>query len=1114
MLPSPFDDPERLTSDQNDLINRLIEEYEDLAESEPRPEVGNLLSSCPDELRPQLLYEFCGVDFHQLVQQLKLRFPNDHDVVTTALRDRAMYLAHSWSQSADEPNLRLHSTVDAEPEINGYRIERMIGEGAMGQVWLAEQLLGVRREVAIKVIKHGMNSREILARFEQEKQTLAKLGPDGIASVYDSGLTKDGRPYFAMRFVDGTALDQHCVNHDLSVKARLELFLSACRVVRHAHQNAFIHRDLKTSHLLVTDHDGQTSVVIIDFGLAKDISKRSSYVETQHGQLLGTYHYMSPEQATPGSVNIDTRSDIYSLGCVLYEILTGQPPLEPDYIDKHGLPKTIDRILGTPPPAPSSISTIPLDADIDCIVLKSLEKEPDRRYPTVDEFAKDIKRYLNREPIEARPASRFYKTRRFAQRNPVLVTAGILAFAALAMGLIVALHSSARSARAEKIAKEQKANADRLRVAAEQAARKSQWQTYAAKIQRAGTEWEHGDGFQANEILSTTKPEFRDWEYHFLKNALTAHDLSVAHIHESMIADMAISPDGKFLYTIGGDPWIGVWRRNDSKSPFVFSRKIPYQAAFGARIHATSNGKYLVCAGHTNVYRINLATDKQELFVALQERIRDISVHPTCERLVVAAGRRVLAFDLESKQAFVDELYQLSFVPWCLSYSKSGHYLVVGGERLALWELNDGRPTSIQPVRLTSQFLKGTVVSVAISPDEQRIATGDSNGFLAIRSAEDLALESEANGHKGWIESVRFNADGAKIVSTSRDQTVKTWDTVVGTIDSSMKGHSRRVSRGLFIGEGELVSSGWDEDLRFWKSRPRSFVEKLGNHTRVVMCATISPNQKYLASGGWNKTVEIRSLENEAPHQELPHDESISYLAFSPNSSLLAVANGPAIHIWDFSTETITKVLRGHGHNVTSLCFNSDGTRLASSSADKTVMTWDCDDWSEAHHPLEHPAAVRHVCFDIHDKSVLTACADANVRKWDLLTGKQIVLHGHKAQAEHIAMSPNGETFASCALDGTIILWDRRSLKQLRTLTLPVKVIRSIAFNHSGCRLLSSGTDGTVRVWSVESGEQVLALNASVDSITHVEFARNGKSFVSSGNDGKVMLWKTERKGQ
>jgi serine/threonine protein kinase len=399
--------------------------------------------------------------------------------------------------------------------IGPYKLMEQIGEGGMGLVFVAEQQQPVRRKVALKIIRPGMDSRQVLARFEAERQALALMDHQNIAKVYDAGTTESGRPYFVMELIHGVPLTEYCDANQLTPRQRLELFVPVCQAIQHAHQKGIIHRDIKPSNILVTMYDDHPVPKVIDFGVAKAIEQRltEKTVYTQFGTLVGTFEYMSPEQAELNAFGVDTRSDIYSLGVLLYELLTGTTPLERARLREAAFGEIIRLIKEEEPPRPSvRLSTsgaLPkvaaarktdparlsklLRGELDWIVIRCLEKDRARRYDTASGLARDVERYLKDEPVEARPPSALYRFGKFARRNRAALLTTALVAAALVVGTALSTWQAVRATQAEELA--------RARLADVEAANK-EVQRNTALLFRIG-----------DPELLTPAPSWETWQY-------------------------------------------------------------------------------------------------------------------------------------------------------------------------------------------------------------------------------------------------------------------------------------------------------------------------------------------------------------------------------------------------------------------------------------------------------------------------------------------------------------------------------------------------------------------------------------------------------------------------
>ncbi len=398
------------------------------------------------------------------------RLPPDRQLLAELRRLEREYLTASFG--AEDPHATAMASTDHHAEmasaekgdeddankvIGNYKLLQKIGEGGMGMVYMAEQTQPVSRRVALKIVKPGMDSREIMARFEAERQALAMMDHPNIARVLDAGTYEKSRPYFVMELVRGVTITKYCDDRQLSLRQRLELFVPVCHAVQHAHQKGIIHRDLKPSNVLVAQYDTRPAPKVIDFGLAKAIGHKltEKTMYTRFGQIVGTVDYMSPEQASFNQLDVDTRSDIYSLGVLLYELLVGETPFDKKRMHTAAFDELLRIIRLEEPPRPSArlsssgmrpeiaakrkseakSLSLALRGELDWVVMRAIEKDRDRRYQSASALAEDIQNYLTGEPVSACPPSAQHRFQKFARRNRVALTATAMVFAALLAGL-------------------------------------------------------------------------------------------------------------------------------------------------------------------------------------------------------------------------------------------------------------------------------------------------------------------------------------------------------------------------------------------------------------------------------------------------------------------------------------------------------------------------------------------------------------------------------------------------------------------------------------------------------------------------------------------------------
>jgi eukaryotic-like serine/threonine-protein kinase len=433
--------------------------------------------------------EFTGRDNPALRARLQLLLDRQMEANDFFDIETAPVLPAEESSRSEQPEAE-NSTEGVGTQIGRYRLLERLGEGGCGVVYLAEQQGPVRRRVALKIIRLGMDTESVIARFEMERQSLAMMDHPNIARVFDVGTTRTGRPFFVMQWVDGEKITDYCNDKRLDITERLKLFIRICQAIQHAHQKGVIHRDIKPSNILVWENDGEAVPKVIDFGIAKategGILEKATF--TAAGQFVGTPAYMSPEQASGRGLDVDTRSDIFSLGSLLYELLTGRPPFDPGQLQKAGAEEIRHILQEVDPREPSAaVSALKPDelretagqrgcdaqklagilrGDLDRIVMKALEKDRKLRYGTADSLAADVLRYLNDEPVLARPSGRIYRLTKLVRRNKVVFAAGTLVLLTLVIGLGASTWMFFRANQARDAAERARSNEEKLRQSA------------------------------------------------------------------------------------------------------------------------------------------------------------------------------------------------------------------------------------------------------------------------------------------------------------------------------------------------------------------------------------------------------------------------------------------------------------------------------------------------------------------------------------------------------------------------------------------------------------------------------------------------------------------------
>ena len=667
----------------NSQFDRLIDEFESELSSGASPQIERYLSLFPEDLKEPILLELISIEvYYRLKNEQQVQASEYACFGETAenhaaktLVDLRRAIGRRTDNSSNSPQDRQGArgqTKDAtEPTssrmIGHYRLIQEIGEGGMGTVWMAEQEIPVKRRVAIKLVKSKFVSADVLARFDAEKQALAMMDHQSIARVFDAGTSETGHPYLVMELVNGIPITEYCDNNKLHVEERLRLFLPVCKAVQHAHQKGIIHRDLKPSNVLVTINDGEAIPKVIDFGLAKanehNLKLTDKTMLTEFGRIVGTVQYMSPEQAQMNGRDVDTRTDVYSLGVMLYELLTGSTPLNKEVLKGNDLLTALKSIREVDPPRPSNrLSSYScemtakvgdlrqitpaklqqiLHCELDWVVMKAVENDRARRFPTVNDFAQDISNYLTGEAVIARPPSTWYQLRKFATRNQGLVAsmiaiglASIIGIAGTGYGLIRASQKAdeaesqkqiaeAKSQEAElneQLALREKSKAkdnEKRAIAAEkeasEEAQRARDAEAVAKFQLANARWEANRTTEARSLLHEIPDEYRNnFEWHFCNRRFQGSDITCyghAGTFDGGVSGIAYSPDGTRVASAGADQTIKLWDAHTGQEIATFNS----HEGGVVTVVFSPDGSRLASGGHDKTIRLWDTASGQEI---------------------------------------------------------------------------------------------------------------------------------------------------------------------------------------------------------------------------------------------------------------------------------------------------------------------------------------------------------------------------------------------------------------------------------------------------------------------------------------------------------------------
>ena len=1014
----------------------------------------------------------------------------------------------------------------AGARITSFELEEKLGEGGFGEVWRARQLFPVDRQVALKVLKDELHSSRARARFDLEQAALARLDHTHIARLFEAGFTPDGRPFFAMEWVDGETLGRYAPKAATPLSQQLAVFTQVCQAVQHAHQKGILHRDLKPSNIMVAEEDDVPVAKVIDFGVARAVEEPAadqSLLLTRPHDLMGTPVYMSPEQLD-NTTEADARADVYSLGVTLYELLSGALPFDP----KCSLPDLQRAIRDEVPVRPSSRLSDrerarAIRGDLDWITLRCLEKDPTRRYPSVSALLEDLARHAANEPVEAGPPELSYRVRKFVRRNRLAIISVVLIFLALASGMIMSLAGFAEARKNEQSARAAEEQAEKLLDESEAARDEAEARLYAAEMITARDAWDGGRikrywNLLQGRLPADGKKDRRGWEWFYLRSlterqegqialheaessevialspdrrllasgsesgTIVIHDLESGNqvhqieAHEGKVFTLSWHPGGTRLASSGADGRVLIWTLNPFQAePRVFVAQQPTKKPT-VRVRYSPDGKLLATSSfdpntQSHGVTVKRAEDGEVVSSWTDDRwIAELAWHPQSELLAITSGTDEQKASIRNALSgqLVTRLMETQYPRAdgaSLAWSPDGQYLAMAHQRVYVYDTVTWKPT----IRELDPGLFEIRHGIAWSPDSRRFAAIHQDNSIRIWDIEQKREIRRFHGSRPRahrLKGIIWGPDSSHLLSAQSDGRVTVWN--VEREEVAIR----------------LEFDSWIPDLA-WIAQGRSLVISRHGHCRFSL-----------------ETSRVEHME--------PFVLGLSVAANATGDRFAAISQRGAVTVWDEKTGEVRNSFRTPSYSSKGwrrIALSPDGQLLAAWWPDDAVPVYEAD---SGRLRFKLHGRIARAAWSPDGRFIATASDEGELKLWDP-AGRPIGawpsgLHSIAKFAE-LSWRPDSRQLA-IAGGSRLTVWDVGPEGLNPKLEMEFEGTLNARWHPDGTRLAITNQDGTIRIAEATTGTELLHLPGHKAAEMDVRWSPDGQRLAAfSFTGGVVEIW-------